>query len=226
MSYAVRRCYNPAHQMNATKATSKAPTFVRVSKHRLDALTDGLFAIVMTLLVLELKVPDLPRHVANSEIGRALASNLPVFFSFLITFMFAALFWYLHHALLNFLRELPGRLVVLNLAFLFFVCLLPFSVGVLGHFLRNPLAQTVYFANQFAISLLLLVMWLVARREELILEPAGREARRFRIRLIALPVATVLAAGCAWINPKYSFYAIVLVMGGSRIYSAKVYGKN
>lgn len=212
--------------MSATKATSPTPPFVRVSKHRLDALTDGLFAIVMTLLVLELKVPELPKSAASSEIGKALAGNLPVFFSFLITFMFAALFWYLHHALLNFIRELPGRLVMLNLAFLFFVCLLPFSVGVLGHFLRNPLAQTVYFANQFAISLLLLVMWLAARRGELIVEPTSREARRFRIRLIALPVATVLAAGCAWISPRYSFYAIVLVMGASRVYSAKVYGKS
>lgn len=179
----------------------------------------------MTLLVLELKVPDLPRHAATSEIARALAGNLPVFFSFLITFMFAALFWYLHHALLNFIRELPGRLVVLNLAFLFFVCLLPFSVGVLGHFISNPFAQTMYFANQFAISLLLLVMWAVARRGALILEVTSREARRFQIRLIALPVATVLAAGCAWISPRYSFYAIVVVMIASRVYSAKVYGK-
>ncbi len=211
--------------MNAIKAPLGIPTFVRVSKHRLDALTDGLFAIVMTLLVLELKVPDLPKRAANSEIGKALANNLPVFFSFLITFMFAALFWYLHHALLNFLRKVPGRLVVLNLAFLFFVCLLPFSVGVLGHFLKNSLAQSIYFANQFAISLLLLIMWLAARRGDLILEPTGREARKFQVRLIALPVATVLATGLAWIDPKYSFYGIVVVMVGSRVYSAKVYGK-
>ncbi|HEU5401793.1 MAG TPA: TMEM175 family protein [Terriglobales bacterium] len=212
--------------MTATRDFAPSPTFMRISKHRLDALTDGLFAIVMTLLVLELKVPDLPKNAAAAEIGRALANNLPVFFSFLITFMFAALFWYLHHALLNFMRELPGRFVALNLAFLFFVCLLPFSVGVLGHFLRNPLAQTIYFANQFAISLLLLILWLAAQGSQLIIEPSGREARRFRIRLIALPAATVLAAGCAWLDPRYSFYAIVVVMVGSRIYTARMYGKS
>jgi uncharacterized membrane protein len=211
--------------MSTTKASIQTPTFMRVSKHRLDALTDGLFAIVMTLLVLELKVPDLPKSAASAEIGNALANNLPVFFSFLITFMFAALFWYLHHALLNFMRELPGRLVVLNLAFLFFVCLLPFSVGVLGHFLRNPLAQTIYFANQFAISVLLLVMWLMAGRGKLIVEPNSREARKFGIRVIALPVATILATGLAWIDPKFSFYAIALVMIASRAYTARVYGK-
>ena len=199
---------------------------MRVSKHRLDALTDGLFAIVMTLLVLELKVPELPKNAANSEIGRALGNNLPVFFSFLITFMFAALFWYLHHALLNFLRDLTGRLVVLNLAFLFFVCLLPFSVGVLGHYLRSPLAQTIYFANQFAISVLLLVMWWMARRGDLVQEPSGREARKFGIRVTALPLATVLATGLAWVDPRFSFYAIALVMIASRVYTARAYGKS
>src|SRR5512144_3129329 len=101
--------------MNSTTPSPENTSLMRVSKHRLDALTDGLFAIVMTLLVLELKIPDLPRNATIQEIGRSLDRDAPVFFSFVITFMFAALFWYLHHAMLNFVRELPGRLVVLNL---------------------------------------------------------------------------------------------------------------
>jgi TMEM175 potassium channel family protein len=211
--------------MHATKGSIDGPVFMRVSKHRLDALTDGLFAIVMTLLVLELKVPDLPRTATGQEIGRALANDGPVFVSFLITFMFAALFWYLHHALLNFIRELPGRLVALNLAFLLFVSLLPFSVGVLGHFIRNSLAQTLYFGNQFAISVLLMAMWFAARRWKLLLEPTAREARKFEIRVTALPVAAAVATGFAWINTRYSFYAFLMVVVASRAYSARVHGK-
>lgn len=61
--------------MSATKTSIPTPAFVRVSKHRLDALTNGLFAIVMTLLVLEPKVPELPKSAAVPEIGRALASS-------------------------------------------------------------------------------------------------------------------------------------------------------
>src|SRR4051795_5823288 len=88
---------------------------LNVSKHRMEALSDGVFAIVMTLLVLELKIPDLARNVATRDLGRALAHEGPVFFSFVVTFMFASLFWYLHHVLLNFLTEFPRKLIVLNL---------------------------------------------------------------------------------------------------------------
>jgi uncharacterized membrane protein len=210
--------------MNPTNPSSE--NVMRVSKHRLDALTDGLFAIVMTLLVLELKIPDLQRNATVQEIGRSLRQDGPILFSFVVTFMFAALFWYLHHALLNFVRELPGRLVVLNLAFLLFVSLLPFSVGVLGHFIRNPLAHTLYFGNQFAISLLLLAMWLAAHRWNLIVQPKSCEVRKFGVRVMALPVAAAVATGVAWMDPKYSFYAFAVTMLLSRALTAKLYGRD
>ena len=63
-----------------------------LSKHRLEGLTDGVFAIVMTLLVLELKVPDLPKPVDQAEILHKLGEIGPVFFSFVITFVLAGVF--------------------------------------------------------------------------------------------------------------------------------------
>ena len=199
--------------------------FLRVSKHRMEALSDGVFAIVMTLLVLELKVPDLPRTVSSGELGRALAHEGPVFFSFVITFMFASLFWYLHHVLLNFLKEFPRKLIVVNLAFLLFVSLLPFSVGIQGHFLRNPFGQTIYFVNQLALATFLLVQWIIARRSSLLAEPDSRDSKIFGVRLTAIFLGTLLAIVFAWVTPTFSYYGFLFVMLASRAYTTRKYGR-
>jgi uncharacterized membrane protein len=207
--------------MSTSEPSSGRPKFLAVSKHRIDALTDGVIAIVITLLVLELKIPDLPRKVSVSDLGHALIHDRPVFFSFVITFMFASLFWYLHHAVLNFVQELRPRLIVLNLAFLLFMALLPFSVGILGQFLRNPLAQSIYFLNQFAISLMLWLLWRSALALRVIAEPRSAEAVRIGHRVTAIPIGSALAAATAWVNVTFSFYAFLLVVVASRVYSRK-----
>ncbi|HSM86743.1 MAG TPA: TMEM175 family protein, partial [Candidatus Limnocylindrales bacterium] len=61
---------------------------VVLSKGRMEALTDGIFAIAMTLLVLELKVPDLPKSVPASELPNSLSHEMPAYFSFLVSFMY------------------------------------------------------------------------------------------------------------------------------------------
>jgi uncharacterized membrane protein len=199
--------------------------FLRVSKHRIDALTDGVCAIVMTLLVLELKVPDLPRTASVADLGAVLRHDRPVFFSFVITFMFASLFWYLHHAMLNFIQELSPALVVMNLAFLLFMSLLPFSVGILGHFMANPLAQTLYFANHFFMSLTLFVLWRIALSRGVVNEPHSLQAKRLGLRIGAIPLGACVAAMTTWIRPEFSFYAFLLVLLASRAYSRKQYGR-
>ena len=77
------------------------------NKARIEALSDGIFAIVMTLLVLELKVPDLPRKVATAELWHAVREHGPIFFSFFLTFMLASQYWFWHH--LTFARIQTSR---------------------------------------------------------------------------------------------------------------------
>jgi uncharacterized membrane protein len=125
------------------------------AKHRVEALADAVFAIAMTLLVLELKIPDLPRSTISHDLWQALLPEGPVFFSFLMTFILAAAFWNLHQILLTSLKAVRGGVLVMNLAFLMFVSLLPFSTAMLGHFLHRPVAQEIYFANQFILGFIL-----------------------------------------------------------------------
>src|SRR5258708_21237472 len=127
---------------------------VTLSKHRIEGLTDGIFAIVMPLLVLELKVPELEKNPANREILEKLGSLGPQLFSFFLTFALAGLFWFLHHSCMQHIRHMTRPLILLNLAFLGFVSLLPFSAAMLGHYLHAPIALQIYYINQLVVGVL------------------------------------------------------------------------
>jgi uncharacterized membrane protein len=184
-----------------------------LSKHRVEALADGVFAIVMTLLVLELKVPELPKNVAQSELLHGIRALLPIFFSYFITFMLAGSFWFFHHLSFHFIRHTTRGLCWINLIFLLFVSLLPFSTGMLGHFLRHRVAQYFYFGNQLAIGIMLLLHWAFARRNELLVDnvvPA--EIRALGMRLTMLPAATAVALATSIFNAEWSFYTCLFTL--------------
>src|SRR6185312_10886892 len=100
----------------------------------MEALTDGIFAIAMTLLVLELKVPELPKSVSTSELLQSLRHEGPAFISFMVSFLYCGVLWMMHHLAMHFIRHIQIGLVWLNLLFLMSISVLPFSCALLGHF--------------------------------------------------------------------------------------------
>src|SRR5438046_7504339 len=102
------------------------------NKARLEMLTDGVFAIVMTLLVLELKVPELDRRAAASEVRHTLLEHWPLFFSFFITFIMSAAYWMWHQMSFHELTHVDRAFCGLSLGFLMFMSLLPFPSAMLG----------------------------------------------------------------------------------------------
>jgi uncharacterized membrane protein len=192
----------------------------------MEALADGVFAIVMTLLVLELKAPDLPRSAPNAEIWAAIRSEGPVFFSFLITFILSGAFWHLHQTLLSSLKAVRGAVLVLNIAFLMFVSLLPFSAAMLGHFLRRSLAQEIYFANQLILGLLLVMQLWVARRKDMVAEPDSIGVQELSLRLLVFPIGAVLAMAISPLQPNVSFYGFLVAALVIRILRKRILKRN
>lgn len=96
-----------------------------MSKGRLEAFSDGVIAIIITIMVLELKVP------AGAEIN-ALIPLIPVFLSYLLSFVFVGIYWNNHHHLLQAAREVNGRVLWANLHLLFWLSLVPFVTNWLG----------------------------------------------------------------------------------------------
>jgi hypothetical protein len=98
-------------------------------------------------------------------------------------------------------------------------------VGILGRFLNNPLAQTLYFGTYFALSLTLLLLWRSALSLAVVNEPHSVEARKLGLRVAVIPFGSAVAAICAWFNTEFSFYAFLAVLLASRVYSRRRYGR-
>ena len=95
---------------------------------RLILFTDAVFAIAITLLVIELKVPRL-EHRTEHEATNALLRLIPEFIGFLISFFIIAIYWAAHHHIFRFVRHLDGKLIWLNIAFLLSIVLMPFTTA-------------------------------------------------------------------------------------------------
>ncbi len=192
--------------------TTTLPGRPVMSKGRLEALTDGIFAIVLTLLVLDLRVPELPRHVANAEIVRALAELGPRFASFVITFLIGGAFWMLHHMCFHRIRHVDRVMIWLTLAFLMFVALLPFSTGMLGRFMRQSASQMLYYGNILGMAVTLEASWVYILQRGLAEDaPADAAPLTFRIAMLATASAVGLAFAAADPDQSYLAFAAAII---------------
>jgi uncharacterized membrane protein len=117
---------------------------------RIVAFSDGVFSIAITLLVLELKLPE---HLANDEIWSALGDQREQFLAYGVSFAVIARFWLVHHAFFSEVRAFDTRLIGLNMLYLAWVVLIPFSSQVLGEYGGTLPAVVVYSANLTAVVL-------------------------------------------------------------------------
>ncbi len=138
-------------------AAAVPPTAVLWSKHRVEALTDGIFAVAMTLLVIDLKVPGPHTLHSTHELAQALADLVPKAVSWIISFFVLAIFWVSHHRLFHYVRYVDAGLLWRNLFQLAFVSLMPFSASLLGEFPAEAIAQFAYNGNMVMLGLLSLV---------------------------------------------------------------------
>src|SRR5437867_4215038 len=125
---------------------------------RIEAFSDGVFAIVVTLLVLELKVPALKDHASVSELAHALVDLLPKFLSWLISFIIVCKFWLNHHHLLGLARHANYAMVWLNSIFLMGQSFIPFPTALMGEYPMNMLAVSLFGAVMAVNTLLFIAL--------------------------------------------------------------------
>jgi len=130
-----------------------------ISKNRLEALVDGVFAFAMTLLVVSLSVPDIPKSAAAVELPQHIATMFPEFLSFLIAFLVLAGFWIVHHEHFHYLKSVNSWVLWLNIFILIFVVLVPFSTNISGDYPHVPIAPLIFHLNMLALGVLFLVQW-------------------------------------------------------------------
>ena len=184
---------------------------------RLLTLSDGVVAIALTLLVLQLRVP--PSHAGNVDSASWLASQLAKdtdqLISYVISFYVIAHFWLIHHRVF---RQLVGQqegLVWWNFGFLFTITIMPFTSDLLGQYASNPLAVDIFALNLLLATVATQAVLDLGRRRGLVVPGSDDLTRRAGL-LRSVGAALVLAAsmGVAWWSAdaaKYCWLLLVLV---------------
>jgi len=129
------------------------------SVERLAALSDGIFAVAMTLLMLDLRVPVKEAVRDSYELKHALIALAPQFVAYLMSFITLGIFWVGQQTQLNHLERSDRSLSWLHIGFLFAVSITPFSTRLLAEFINYRLALLVYWFNIFLLGLFLYLSW-------------------------------------------------------------------
>ena len=169
------------------------------SKHRVEGLTDGIFAVAMTLLVIELKLPEPHAIHSSDELAQALADLVPKAISWIISFFVLAIFWTSHVRLFHYVRYVDGGLVWRNIFQLLFVALMPFSAALLGEYNGSAISQVAYNGNMVLLGLMSLWKLVYVRKHPLLasmpMDGATYDAALFRTgSLVGIGIVTMAVA--------------------------------
>jgi uncharacterized membrane protein len=177
-----------------------------VNKERVTAFSDGVIAIIITIMVLELRPP------AGTD-WASLAGMLPVFLSYLLSFLYVAIYWNNHHHLMQTVKRVNGMILWANTHLLFWLSLTPFATAWLGQNYRAPVPTAVYgLILLLAAVAYYILQWTIVRTE-------GRDstlavALGSDIKGKLSPVLYIAAIGLAFVNPAIAetIYALVAIM--------------
>lgn len=163
---------------------------------RLSALSDGVFAFAMTLLVLDLSLPAASAVHSEHDLWRALGSLTPNLLIYLMGFLTLGIFWNGQQTQLNHIERGDRDLTWIHLAFLFTVTLMPFSTRLLAEFVHYRAAVLVYWTNILASGVLLYASWKYVSRHEMIRQDTPQEIRAAICRRVFL-AQSLYAVGAA-----------------------------
>jgi len=182
------------------------------SLERLAALSDGIFAVAMTLLVLDLHVPLREAVHSEQQLRAALLTLAPQFISYLMSCLTLGIFWAGQQTQLNYFERGNRDLTWIHIAFLFAVSVLPFSTRLLAEFIEFRTALLLYWANIFVLGAILYSSWRYATRAGLLKDDVPFEIRRaVRRRVVFAQGLYAFGAALCFFSTYWSIGFIVLV---------------
>jgi uncharacterized membrane protein len=170
---------------------------------RIVFFSDAVMAIVITLLVIDLKVPAIPASLAAAQLPARLTELTPRIISFVISFAVVGVYWSSHHRYFTYIKRYDGRLILLNLIFLLFIALMPFVASLLGQYGYLPIGVVAYglavAATGFSIGS---VWWYASYGHRLIDPDLDTDFIHIRNRVaLVVPVIFLISLPFAWLSP-------------------------
>ena len=179
---------------------------------RVESLSDGVFAIVLTLMVFQIRVPD----VSPDQLWPRLMHQAPEFYSYAVSFILVGIYWVAHHNMYHLVKRSTRPLLWMNLLFLMFVGFVPYTVALVGRYADIQRVMIIYGVHLMIISgLLYLQWWYVTRKKNLLVGPLNPEfVRSVDFKILTAPAVSVLAilTSFIWVRGSYLLYLLTIVM--------------
>ncbi|OGO13107.1 MAG: hypothetical protein A2032_00795 [Chloroflexi bacterium RBG_19FT_COMBO_49_13] len=180
---------------------------------RIAALSDGVFSIAITLLVLELAVPE---HLPDGGMWAYFSQLLPKFASTMVAFIVLGVYWIGHHNMFKHIKRHDRVLMWLNILFLMFVAMMPFFAGLVGEYGDDTLALASYAFWLMLTGLVLDTIWWHASKNKHLVDPDIDPDLVFFVhrRVLIAPVLYLVSIGVAFFSPlitKLIFVAIIVI---------------
>jgi uncharacterized membrane protein len=183
---------------------------------RLILFSDAVFAIAITLLVIEIKIPEIhEKPVTDNAVLHNLAELIPKFVGFIVSFLLIGQYWIVHHRMFSFVINFTDRLIWLNILFLFAIALMPFSTGFYSEYvLRGVVTPIIFYtANIALLGIANFLMWryLSNQRNNLTENLTPALAKYFSLRALTVPTIFVIFSFVYLYYPTVAFFIPMLI---------------
>ena len=186
---------------------------VKLALERIVFFSDAVFAIAITLLALELRVPEMPVDQVAAQMPLRLAEMTPKFISFILSFLIIGSYWAAHHRDFQYIKRYDQRLIWINLVLLMFVAFLPFPTAMLGSYPAQQFTVTWYAACLALMGFVRAWLWWYASRNYRLIDKELAPARVARLnrRGLIVPLIFLLSIVVAMFNPMVAMWSWGLV---------------
>ena len=173
--------------------------------------SDAVFA--MTLLVIDIRVPQIASGLVEQRLPENLLDLLPRLYGFAISFWIIAMYWLAHHRIFHYIKGYDRRLLIINLLFLMWIVLMPFSASLLGEYGSDQLALDIYLSHMVLTSLSLGLLWRYAVGNRKLIDPDIDPAvlRYNNARVLALPLVFMLSIGISLFSTAAAGYFVLML---------------
>jgi uncharacterized membrane protein len=188
----------------------------RLGLERLIFFSDAVFAIAITLLALEIRLPAGPEAISNAQLASSLLGIWHKYLAYMISFMVIGSFWIGHHRKFRYIKRYDGGLLMLNLLFLMVVAFVPFPSSVISEY-SNRAATIFYGLTMMLAGLLMAALWRHAARRDRLIDPhlSARQKRRQFIAPLMTAAVFALSIGLAFLNEDLAKLSWLLILPAS-----------
>ncbi len=185
---------------------------VWMTTRRIETLVDGIFAIAMTLIVLSINLPVISGKVTDPVLWQYLINLGQQLYIYAFSFLLLASFWRAHHQQFFFIKRTDSNLIWINVLWLMFIALVPFSTNFVSTYGSHEPAMLFFNFNMLFIGLFYIINWSYATRKNYLIDEIKAEQLVLMRRMdLVLPIAAIIAIGVSFVSPQFSPFSYFLI---------------